>query len=94
MEHGDPYHAGVKSGFRRLNRDWQPYSVGHWVYSDDYGWYWISGDEGQSGLDCVSLWSVVNVDAYGWAWVPGNSRVRHGSIGVAATICRLGSVAS
>jgi hypothetical protein len=22
-------------------RDWRPYTVGHWVYTDDWGWYWI-----------------------------------------------------
>src|SRR5262245_43509202 len=23
-------------------RAWRPYTLGHWVYSDDYGWYWAS----------------------------------------------------
>ena len=22
-------------------RDWRPYTVGHWVHTDDWGWYWI-----------------------------------------------------
>ena len=25
-----------------ISRDWRPYTVGHWIYSDDYGWYWDS----------------------------------------------------
>src|SRR5882672_9849816 len=24
---------------------WHPYENGHWVYTDDWGWYWVS--EGQ-----------------------------------------------
>ena len=28
--------------------DWRPYSVGHWVYTSEYGWTWIS-DEGPWG---------------------------------------------
>src|SRR5882762_10543273 len=27
---------------RNVSRDWRPYVAGHWVYTDDYGWYWIS----------------------------------------------------
>src|SRR5712691_4217075 len=25
-------------------RDWRPYTNGHWVYTDDWGWYWIEDD--------------------------------------------------
>src|SRR5215472_12440498 len=25
-----------------VSRDWRPYTVGRWVYSNDYGWYWVS----------------------------------------------------
>jgi len=21
--------------------DWRPYEYGHWVYTDDWGWYWV-----------------------------------------------------
>jgi len=30
----------------RVARDWQPYTVGHWVYSQDYGWYWAADESG------------------------------------------------
>src|SRR5258708_34032065 len=34
-----------------VGRDWRPYTVGHWVYSDDYGWHWGSDDaEAEWGL--------------------------------------------
>jgi len=23
---------------------WRPYTEGHWVYTDEWGWYWISDD--------------------------------------------------
>jgi uncharacterized protein DUF6600 len=53
-------------------RDWRPYTVGHWVYSDDYGWYWVS-DEAEASWGWVAFhygrW--VWVDDIGWAWVPG-----------------------
>ena len=52
-------------------RDWQPYTVGHWVFTDDWGWYWI---EDQS----EAVWGIVTYH-YGrwvledevWVWVPG-----------------------
>src|ERR1700704_4330510 len=52
-------------------RDWQPYTVGHWVFTDDWGWYWI---EDQS----EAVWGVVTYH-YGrwvleddvWIWMPG-----------------------
>ena len=28
---------------RRLN--WRPYTVGHWVYTETYGWYWVEDVE-------------------------------------------------
>jgi uncharacterized protein DUF6600 len=51
--------------------DWQPYTVGHWVFTDDWGWYWI---EDQS----EAVWGVVTYH-YGrwvleddvWIWMPG-----------------------
>jgi hypothetical protein len=53
-------------------RDWRPYTVGRWVYSDDYGWYWAS-DEAESSWGWVAFhygrW--VWVENIGWAWVPG-----------------------
>jgi hypothetical protein len=25
-----------------VSRDWQPYTVGRWAYTNDWGWYWVS----------------------------------------------------
>jgi hypothetical protein len=54
-------------------RDWRPYSVGHWVYSQDYGWYWISdGEEASWGLVTYHYGRWIFDDQFGWAWVPGD----------------------
>ena len=57
----------------RVSRDWQPYTVGHWVYSGDFGWYWISDDEeAEWGWVAFHYGRWAYVDSIGWAWVPGN----------------------
>src|SRR4029078_13217645 len=25
--------------------DWQPYSQGHWAYTEEWGWYWVADEE-------------------------------------------------
>ena len=57
----------------RTARDWQPYTNGNWIYSEDYGWYWISSEEeAEWGWVAFHYGRWINTDAYGWAWVPGN----------------------
>jgi len=56
----------------RVARDWQPYTVGHWVYSEDYGWYWAPDDqEADWGLVTYHYGRWVMDDEFGWMWVPG-----------------------
>lgn len=56
----------------RLNRDWKPYTVGRWVYSEDFGWYWESDDqEAAWGWVVFHYGRWVYEDDLGWAWVPG-----------------------
>jgi hypothetical protein len=53
-------------------RDWRPYTVGHWVYSDDYGWYWASDQsEAPWGWIVFHYGRWVFIDDLGWVWVPG-----------------------
>jgi hypothetical protein len=55
----------------RVARDWQPYTVGHWVYSQDYGWYWAADDqEADWGLVTYHYGRWVVDDQYGWMWIP------------------------
>jgi hypothetical protein len=57
----------------RVARDWEPYTVGHWVYSRDYGWYWASDDaEADWGLVTYHYGRWVSDDEFGWMWIPGN----------------------
>jgi hypothetical protein len=51
---------------------WQPYTVGHWVDSDD-GWTWCSdGDEVDWG-PVVYHYGCWNQGSGGWCWVPGTT---------------------
>jgi hypothetical protein len=56
------------------SRDWRPYTVGHWAYTNDWGWYWIS-DEAEADWGWVvyhyGRW-VFDRDL-GWCWVPGDA---------------------
>ena len=55
-----------------VGRDWKPYTVGHWVYSDDYGWYWASDDtEAAWGWVTYHYGRWAWDDDLGWIWVPG-----------------------
>jgi len=53
-------------------RAWRPYTLGHWVYSDDYGWYWASDrSEAPWGWIVFHYGRWAFIDGLGWAWVPG-----------------------
>jgi hypothetical protein len=48
---------------------WRPYTLGHWVYSDDHGWTWVSDlDWGWACFHYGRWWLD---DDLGWVWVPG-----------------------
>jgi hypothetical protein len=53
----------------RVAPGWRPYTVGHWIYTDD-GWFWKS-DEPWGWATChYGRWLF---DSYrGWIWVPGH----------------------
>ncbi len=53
--------AGVLAG-------WQPYTVGHWIYTD-YGWTWVSSDPWGDVTYRYGTWTLA--PPYGWVWVPG-----------------------
>ncbi len=53
--------VGVDSG-------WQPYTVGHWIYTD-YGWTWVSSDPWGEATYRYGTWTFAR--PYGWVWVPG-----------------------
>ena len=56
-----------------LPPDWRPYEYGHWVYTDEWGWYWVSDDE-EADWGWVTYhygrWAFD--PGLGWFWVPGD----------------------
>lgn len=48
---------------------WQPYTVGHWEYTNDYGWLWASDWEWGWAPFHYGRWVFDHF--IGWAWVPG-----------------------
>src|SRR5215468_11083890 len=57
----------------RVARDWRPYTVGHWVYTQDYGWYWASDEqEADWGLVTYHYGRWVFDNEFGWMWIPGS----------------------
>jgi hypothetical protein len=54
-------------------RDWRPYTLGRWAYTDDWGWYWVSDDaEASWGWVTYHYGRWVFDDELGWVWVPGD----------------------
>lgn len=50
--------------------DWRPYTLGHWVYTDDYGWLWESDEDW--GWACYHYGRWDWDSDLGWFWVPGS----------------------
>jgi hypothetical protein len=52
-----------------VGADFQPYTNGHWEYTDEYGWYWMSDDAFDDVVYHYGRW--VYDPQYRWLWVPG-----------------------
>jgi hypothetical protein len=48
--------------------NWAPYTVGHWVYTED-GWTWVSDEPWGWATYHYGRWA--NLSGLGWCWVPG-----------------------
>lgn len=54
-------------------RDWRPYTVGRWVYTEEWGWYWIEDQpEAAWGTVAFHYGRWVYDDELRWVWVAGN----------------------
>lgn len=53
----------------RLAPEWRPYTRGHWVYSEEYGWLWVSDEPFGWATYHYGRWGYS--DDIGWYWVPG-----------------------
>ena len=63
----------VESGNRvwrpyHVSNQWRPYLVGRWVWTDDYGWYWMSDEPFGWITYHYGRWYFD--DEYGWVWMP------------------------
>jgi len=57
----------------RIAKGWRPYTVGRWVYTDRWGWFWnASQAEADWGWVVYHYGRWVNDRAMGWVWVPGD----------------------
>ncbi len=54
--------------------DWRPYEYGHWVYTDDWGWYWVSDEHGRTtgAGSSTTMAAGRSTRGFGWFWVPGD----------------------
>jgi hypothetical protein len=50
--------------------NWRPYSAGHWVYTEEYGWTWLS-DEGPWADIVYHYGRWVYDPDDGWLWLTG-----------------------
>ena len=53
---------------RAVDRDWRPYSRGHWTYVTPFGWTWVGEESWGWAPYHYGTWVATG---YGWAWVPG-----------------------
>jgi len=54
---------------RDVSVEWRPYTDGHWVYTDEFGWLWESDQPW--GWACFHYGRWDWDDQLGWFWVPG-----------------------
>jgi hypothetical protein len=49
---------------------WRPYTIGRWVFTDRYGWMWVSNEPFGWATYHYGRWGFSN--RVGWFWVPGS----------------------
>ena len=56
---------------RAVDQGWRPYTVGHWLSTEKYGWYWNSYEPFAWAVYHYGRWGYE--PDYGWYWVPGDT---------------------
>jgi len=52
---------------------WRPYTYGRWVYTEEWGWYWVSDEEEADwGWVAFHYGRWAHDGRLGWFWVPGD----------------------
>ena len=54
---------------QNVDRDWRPYTRGHWSYTRRYGWFWVSSERFGWATYHYGRWGYSR--DIGWYWVPG-----------------------
>ncbi len=67
VEHPGNGYVFIPTG---VSPDWRPYTVGQWIWTDEYGWYWESEEPFGWATFHYGRWGYD--DDYGWYWVPGD----------------------
>lgn len=52
-----------------VDREWRPYTRGHWSYTRQYGWLWVSNERFGWATYHYGRWGYSR--DIGWYWVPG-----------------------
>ncbi|MEO6608508.1 MAG: DUF6600 domain-containing protein [Aestuariivirga sp.] len=52
-----------------VDRGWRPYTLGHWAFTDRYGWMWVSNERFGWATYHYGRWGYSQ--DIGWYWVPG-----------------------
>ena len=55
---------------RNVGPYWRPYTLGRWVFTDRYGWMWVSEEPFGWATYHYGRWGFSN--RVGWFWVPGS----------------------
>jgi uncharacterized protein YraI len=55
---------------RNVGPYWRPYTVGRWVFTERYGWMWVSDEPFGWATYHYGRWGFSR--RVGWFWVPGN----------------------
>ncbi|MGH6737416.1 MAG: DUF6600 domain-containing protein [Methyloceanibacter sp.] len=54
-----------------VGEGWRPYTVGQWIPTDEYGWYWDSYEPFAWAVYHYGRWGYD--PNFGWFWVPGDT---------------------
>ena len=54
-----------------VDKNWRPYSDGHWAHTEQYGWLWVSNQKWGWAPFHYGRWSLDR--EYGWIWLPGRT---------------------
>jgi hypothetical protein len=52
-----------------VDKDWAPYTNGRWIYTEQYGWYFVSDEPFAWAVYHYGRWAYDPL--IGWYWVPG-----------------------